>query len=189
MDGLDLLIADHNRLRGLFTRFQAAHGDNDTSAMGELAEQIFAELEVHTAIEEQIFYPAVHDLSEELAEVIDEGIQEHHVVEVLIEEARALQPSEAEWVAKLSVLIESVEHHAEEEETELFPPVRSVTEVATREDWGTRFEAIKTERGAPTPADAAQLTTEELRRRATQQQIPGRSTMTREELIATIDPR
>lgn len=189
MDGLDVLIADHNRLRGLFTRFHAAHGDNDTPAMGELAEQIFTELEVHTAMEEQIFYPAVRDLSEELAEVVDEGVQEHHVVDVLIGEARALEPSDAEWVAKLSVLMESVEHHAEEEETELFPPVRSATEVATREEWGTRFEAMKTERGAPRPAEAAQLTTEELRRRATQQQIPGRSTMTRDDLITTIDPR
>ena len=124
MDGLDVLTADHNRLRGLFTRFQAAHENNDITAMGELAEQIFTELEVHTAIEEQIFYPAVHDLSEELDEVVDEGVQEHHVVDVLIEEARALRPSDAEWVAKLTVLIESVEHHAEEEETELFPQVR-----------------------------------------------------------------
>jgi hemerythrin superfamily protein len=189
MDGLDLLTADHNRLRGLFIRFHAAHENNDTTAMGELAGQIFAELEVHTAIEEQIFYPAVHDLSEELAEVVDEGVQEHHVVDVLIEEARALRPSDAEWVAKLTVLMESVEHHAEEEEADLFPQVRSVTEAATREEWGRRFEKMKAERGVPTPAEAAQLTTEELRRRATKQQIPGRSSMTRDDLIATIDPR
>jgi hemerythrin superfamily protein len=189
MDGLDLLTADHNRLRGLFTRFHAAHENNDTTAMGELAVQIFAKLEVHTAIEEQIFYPAVHDLSEELAVVVDEGVQEHHVVDVLIEEACALKPSDAEWVAKLTVLIESVEHHAEEEETELFPQVRSATEAATREEWGRRFEKMKADRGGPTSAEAAQLTTEELRRRATKQQIPGRSTMTRDDLIATIDPR
>lgn len=189
MDGLDLLTADHNRLRGLFTRFHAAHENKDTTAMGELAEQIFAELEVHTAIEEQIFYPAVHDLSEELAESVDEGVQEHHVVDVLIEEARALTSSDAEWVAKLTVLMESVEHHAEEEETDLFPQVRSATETATREEWGARFEKMKADRGAPTPTEAAQLTTEELRRRATKQQIPGRSTMTRDDLLATIDPR
>lgn len=189
MDGLDLLTADHNRLRGLFTRFHAAQENNDTTAMGQLAEQIFAELEVHTAIEEQIFYPVVHDLSEELAETVDEGVQEHHVVDVLIEEARALTPFDAEWVAKLTVLIESVEHHAEEEETDLFLQVRSATEAATRQEWGARFEKMKADRGAPTPAGAAELTTEELRRRATEQQIPGRSTMTRDDLLATIDPR
>jgi hemerythrin superfamily protein len=189
MDGLDLLIADHNRVRGLFARFTEAHENNDTPTMGKLASQIFAELEVHTAIEEQIFYPAVHDLSEELTEVVNEGVQEHHVVDVLMEEARALKPGDAEWVAKLMVLIENVEHHAEEEETELFPQVRSATDAATRAKWGTRFVTMKTERGAPTPAEAAELTTKELRQRATTQQIPGRSTMTRDDLIATINPR
>ncbi len=62
MDGLDLLIADHNRVRGLFVRFREAQDSNDTPAMSELADKIFEELEVHTDIEEQIFYPAVHDL-------------------------------------------------------------------------------------------------------------------------------
>lgn len=189
MDGLDLLIADHNRVRGLFTRFREAQGNEDTPAMGELASKIFEELEVHTAIEEQIFYPEVHDLSEELAEVVNEGVQEHHVVNVLIGEARTLKPGDAEWVAKVAVLIENVEHHAEEEETELFPQVRAATDAATREEWGTRFEAMKAQRGAPTPTEAAELTTKELRQRASLQQIPGRSTMSRDDLVATIDPR
>jgi hemerythrin superfamily protein len=189
MDGLDLLTADHNRVRGLFARFREAKKRDDTSEMGALAEQIFAELEVHTTIEEQVFYPAIHDVNEELAEVVDEGVQEHHVVDLLMEEARALQPGDAEWVAKLSVLIENVEHHAEEEEDEQFPQVRSATDAATRRAWGQRFETMKTERGAPSPGQAAELTTRELRQRATEQQIPGRSNMTREDLAATVDPR
>jgi hemerythrin superfamily protein len=189
MDGLDLLIADHNRMRGLFTRFREAQGNDDTPTMGELASKIFEELEVHTAMEEQIFYPEVHDLSEELAEIVNEGVQEHHVVDVLIGEARTLKPGDAEWIAKVAVLIENVEHHAEEEETELFPQVRAATDAATREDWGTRFEAMKAQRGAPTPTEAAELTTKELRQRASLQQIPGRSTMSRDDLVATIDPR
>lgn len=189
MDGLDLLIADHNRVRGLFTCFREAHKSDETPAMGALANKIFEELEVHTAIEEQIFYPAVHDLSQELAEVVNEGLQEHHVVDVLIEEARALKPGDAEWVAKVTVLIENVGHHAEEEEAELFPQVRSATDVATRGQWGKQFEAMKVERGAPTPTEAAELTTKELRQRASEQQIPGRSTMTRDDLVATVDPR
>ncbi|MGH3768327.1 MAG: hemerythrin domain-containing protein [Pseudonocardiaceae bacterium] len=189
MDGLDLLIADHNRVRGLFARFRAAQENSDTATMGEIAEKIFDELEVHTTIEEKIFYPAVHDLSEELAEVVDEGVQEHHVVDVLIAEARTLKPGDPEWVAKLSVLIENVEHHAEEEETELFPPVRSATDAAARADWAEQFETMKTQHSAPTRAEANELTTTELRRRASEQQIPGRSSMTRDDLVATVDPR
>lgn len=64
--------------------------------------------------------------------------------------------------------------------------MRSATEATTREEWGTRFEKMKADRRVPTPAEAAQLTTEELRRRATKQQIPGRSTMTRDDVNAAV---
>ena len=35
MQALDLLIADHNRVRGLFARFKEAHEAEDTTAMLE----------------------------------------------------------------------------------------------------------------------------------------------------------
>ena len=188
MDALDLLTADHNRVRGLFARFHEAQEKDDTATMQEVATKIFEELKVHTEIEEKIFYPAVHDL-DAVAEVVDEGLEEHHVVDVLMEEAQKLDPSDPQWVAKVTVLIENVEHHAEEEETELFPKVRSETSAPTRQDWGQRMERHKAELGAPTSADAENLTTEELKRLAAEQQIPGRSTMSREDLVATVDPR
>ena len=89
MNALDLLIADHNRVRGLFARFNTAKDAQDTTAMVELAGKIFDELAVHTTIEEEIFYPAVHDTTEEIAETVDEGVEEHHVVKVLMEELGA----------------------------------------------------------------------------------------------------
>jgi hypothetical protein len=54
---------------------------------------------------------------------------------------------------------------------------------------GTRLEAMKAQLGAPTAADKEHLTTEELKKLATEQEIPGRSSMSREELVATVDPR
>jgi hemerythrin superfamily protein len=189
MDALDLLTADHNRVRGLFARFQDAKSDDDTALMGELAEAIFSELKVHTEIEEKIFYPGVRELDEEVAEEVDEGLQEHHVVDVLIEEAQALMPGEDEWIAKMAVLIENVEHHADEEEQEMFPEVRAHSDADTRNSWGERMEALKDQRGAPTSAAAQKLSTAELRQLATEQQIPHRSTMNREALIATVDAR
>ena len=188
MDALDLLTADHNRVRGLFTRFKEAQDSDDTATMGELAEKIFEQLEVHTKIEEQVFYPAIHDL-DELSEIVDEGVEEHHVVDVLMAEAKALDPGEPQWVAKMTVLIENVEHHAGEEETELFPQVRSITDKATRAEWAERLEALKADLGAPTSADAADLSIDELKQRASDQKIPGRSQMSREALAATVDPR
>ena len=188
MDALALLTADHNRVRGLFTRFKDAHEGNDGAAMGTLATTIFTELEVHTTIEEEIFYPYCHDLSDEIGETVDEGVEEHHVVKVLMEEIGALEAGGDQWVAKLQVLIENVEHHAEEEEKEMFPKVRSNTSADDREQLGTRLDARKGELGAPVLADKIDLTTEELRELASRQEIPGRSKMSHDELAATVSP-
>jgi hemerythrin superfamily protein len=187
MDALELLTADHNRVRGLFARFQAAEGANDAQA-ARLAAKIFEELEIHTKIEEEIFYPTITKLNDEIHEMVTEGIEEHHVVDSLMAEVRGLTPSDEEWAAKMKVLIENVEHHAEEEEQEMFPKVRSATNADARADLGQRLEAMKAQLGAPTAADKEHLSTDELTRLAREQEIPGRSNMKREELLATVAP-
>ena len=188
MDAISLLTADHNRVRGLFARFQAAEEAGDTEQMLELAGKIIVELEVHTTIEEEIFYPAVQGAGEELKDTVDEGIEEHHVAEVLIEEIKTLTPEDDAWAAKMKVLIESVEHHAGEEEEEMFPETRKNFDKSALEELGVRLESRKAELGAPTAADKEHLSTEELKELAREQEIPGRSSMDREELVATVDP-
>lgn len=188
MDALTLLTADHNRVRGLFTRFTSAKEAEDTASMGELAAVIAQELEVHTTIEEEIFYPWARDLSDEIAEVIDEGIEEHHVVKVLLGEVAELTPEDDEWVAKMTVIIENVEHHAGEEESEMFPQIRSASGADDRDAVAVRLEARKAELGAPVLADKQDLSTDELRRLASDQEIPGRSSMDHDELAATVSP-
>jgi hemerythrin superfamily protein len=189
VDALELLTADHNRVRGLFALYREAEEADKTDEMAALADKIVTELEVHTTIEEEIFYPAVHDMSEELAEVVDEGVEEHHVAKVLIQELATVETGGDQWKAKLMVLIENVEHHAEEEEQEMFPQIRSSSDASTRESLGQRLETRKTELGAPTAAGAEDLSIGELRDLAKAQQIPGRSKMDAEELRATVDPR
>src|SRR5687767_1001008 len=187
MDALELLTADHNRVRGLFTRFKAAEGENDAQA-ARLAAKIFEELEIHTKIEEEVFYPAITKLSDEIHELVTEGVEEHHVVDTLMAEVKALSPSDEQWAAKVKVLIENVEHHAEEEEEEMFPKIRSAMNDDARSELGQRLEARKAELGAPTAADKEHLSTEDLNRLAREQEIPGRSSMKREELLATVAP-
>ncbi|MFL6204103.1 MAG: hemerythrin domain-containing protein [Acidimicrobiales bacterium] len=188
MQALDLLIADHNRVRGLFAQFKQAHESDDSETMSAVALKIFEDLEVHTSIEEEIFYPEVHDTDDEVGETVDEGLQEHHVVKVLMAEIKQLPDGDEEWVAKLQVLIENVEHHAEEEEKELFPPLRSSLSEDELEALGTRLEERKKQLGAPVLADKIDLTKEELLELARSQQIPGRSNMSQEELAATVAP-
>ena len=187
MNAIDLLTQDHQVVRGLFQQFKSAQEDEDDARMADIAQQVFDELEVHTTIEEEIFYPAVRKADEELAESVDEGIQEHHVVKVLMGEIDGLEGGSDEWIAKMTVLIENVEHHAEEEEKEMFPPLRRP--LADKLDaMASHLEARKSELGAPVLADKIDLTKEALLDLAKEQEIPGRSTMSQEELAATVAP-
>lgn len=188
VDALGLLTADHNRVRGLFARFQAAEESEDSALMTELAQKIITELEVHTRIEEEVFYPTVDQAGDELHDTVTEGVEEHHVAKVLIGEIQALSPDDEAWTAKVKVLIESVEHHATEEEEELFPPVRKAFDKPALEELGQRLEAAKAQLGAPTVADKEHLSTDQLKELAREQEIPGRSSMDREELVATVAP-
>ena len=188
MHALDLLIADHNRCRGMFARFKDANANDDADTMSALFLQILQELEVHMTLEEEIFYPIVRDTSDDVSDTVDEGEQEHHVAKVLLAEIKQLPDGSDEWVAKLQVLIENVEHHAEEEEKEMFPPLRSKLPAERLAALGGRLEDRKKQLGAPVLADKIDLTKEELLDLAREQQIPGRSTMSQEELAATVAP-
>jgi hemerythrin superfamily protein len=188
MDAITLLTADHNRVRGMFARFKEAHEAEDTTTMIEVAGKVFDELKVHTTIEEEIFYPAVKEGTSELSEVVDEGIEEHHVVDHLMEELGQIEAGGDEWTAKMMVLIENVEHHAQEEEKEMFPQVRSTFGEQVNKDLATQLESRKKQLGAPVLQDKIDLTQQELMSLAQEQQIPGRSKMDHEELAATVAP-
>ena len=188
MNALTLLTADHNRVRGLFARFTEAQESDDHQAMEEIARAIFVELAVHTQIEEEIFYPAVRDAGEEFSEEVAEAFEEHHVVKALMEEVTALPAGDEAWTAKMQVIVENVEHHASEEEQEMFPEVGKAMDKDALEDLGMRLDQRKGELGAPTLADREGLSTEQLKELAREQAIPGRSQMDREELMATVTP-
>lgn len=188
MDALTLLTADHNRARGLFTRFQAAHEAEDTRTAAELASKIFEELDVHTTIEETVFYPAITGLNDEVHELVVESLEEHGVVNDLMAEARMLSPEDERWAAKITVVIENVEHHAEEEESQMWPLLRTAMSAEQLEGLAGELEAKKRALGAPTLADKIDLTKAELAEKARAQEIPGRSKMSHDELAATVSP-
>jgi hemerythrin-like domain-containing protein len=183
MDVIDLLIADHNRVRGLIARYKDATGDEESTV---LASKIVDELQTHMAAEEKVFYRAVGDRTEDIGKDVDEGFEEHHVAKTLIEELETLKPMSDSWVAKVTVLIESVEHHIDEEEDELFPSVRSATGIDWRKELGVRLDAEEVRLGAWPLAERMDKTKGELMDLAREQDIPGRSTMSHDELAATV---
>jgi hemerythrin-like domain-containing protein len=137
-----LLEADHKKLKSLFEEFRSA-GERAYKTKQGIAEQVFAELQVHTKIEEDIFYPAVRQQGGELEDKIAEGLEEHHVAKVLMEELQALDPEEEQYVAKFTVLMENVEHHVEEEEGELFPESKKELGGAEMEQLGEQMAKRK----------------------------------------------
>jgi hemerythrin-like domain-containing protein len=118
MKATSLLKKQHQEVKGLFRKIDKAE---DGSSRQELMTQIIEKLTVHSTIEEEIFYPAVRGLGSQKAEdIILEALEEHHVVKLVLEELPTVDPEDEHFSAKMTVLSELVEHHADEEEDEMF---------------------------------------------------------------------
>jgi hemerythrin superfamily protein len=177
MDALELLTGDHNEVRGLVKDFESAGGD---AAKAAVAARIIALLKVHTAIEEEIFYPAVREEAAKAEDLVIEGVEEHHVVKVLIGEIEALDPSDEAWEAKVTVMTENVDHHAGEEEDEMFPKVRESLGDVRLEELGAQLARRRAE------LQYESKTRDELYALARERGIEGRSDMTKAEIVAAL---
>lgn len=111
MDAVALLKADHRKVEELFEKFHAAKGSERKKA---LAEQICAELTIHTKIEEDIFYPACKGEIDD--DLWHEAYVEHDGAKVMIAEIEAGEPGDEFYDAKIKVLSEMIKHHVKEEE-------------------------------------------------------------------------
>ncbi|CAN5807794.1 hemerythrin domain-containing protein [soil metagenome] len=123
MDAITLLKDDHETVEKLFVRFEKL-GGRAHKAKRDVVDRVIKELAIHAAIEELVFYPAVKGVSEELTEHTLESLEEHHVVKWLLSELEGMEPTHERFTAKMTVLMENVRHHVEEEEDEFFPEVR-----------------------------------------------------------------
>ena len=140
MDALELLKTDHKTVKELFKKIEAS---KSAKQQKQLFEEIKMELETHTHIEETVFYPAVakHD---ELKDMVLESLEEHKQVKTLLREMDNLTEDSEKFEPKLNVLMENVEHHAEEEEeAKMFPKVRKLMDAAALDQLGEELEAAK----------------------------------------------
>ena len=120
-DAVELIKSDHRKVEKLFREFEEA-GDRAYKTKQELVGQIVEELEVHATIEEETYYPAVEaKAKKDGKELIAEAVEEHHVVKILLGELRSMSSEDEAFDAKVTVLMENVRHHVEEEESELLP--------------------------------------------------------------------
>jgi iron-sulfur cluster repair protein YtfE (RIC family) len=191
-DAITLLTQDHREVEHLFSLFEAGGGE-------QIAKQICQELEVHTTIEEEIVYPVLQRQVDKA--MAKEAGQEHKEAKGIIEKIKKTLPGgngRGGGQEKLSQLVsqlkEAIEHHVEEEEDEVFPKMQE--KVGDKlSDMGQELVARKHELraqvqdqsgGRGSDQDLLDLTKEELYERAKEADIPGRSSMSKEELAQAL---
>ena len=155
MDAFELLKADHKKVNGLFDELEAATGKAKLSVF----DQIKTELELHTHIEEKIFYPAL-EKPEETHDLTLEAYEEHKMVKTLLAKLSGARTADDEWQAQAKVLRENVEHHVDEEENELFDKADDALSDEEIETLGQRMEAEKArQQGRRVPPPSARKST------------------------------
>src|SRR5438552_10164478 len=150
MDAIALLQHDHREVEQLFRQFEKlterAHRSKQKIVM-----KIIRELAIHAAVEEMLFYPAVRTAAlkanvrtlKEAADTVLESLEEHDVVKWTLSELEKMKPEDERYDAKFKVLMESVRHHVEEEQDDLFPKARRLLGKDFLEELGERMEKAK----------------------------------------------
>lgn len=142
MDAIVLLKDDHKTVEKLFKEFEKA-GDGAYKKKRDIVDKIIDELVTHTYIEEEIFYPAAREGAPDTTDHVLESVEEHHVVVWMLSELKEMDPRDERFDAKVTVLMENVRHHVEEEEEEWFPQVREAMGRNRLQELGERMEKAK----------------------------------------------
>ena len=139
MNVFELLKQDHQKVSGIFQRIEAASGAGERQ---QLFVQLKQELDLHAQVEETILYPALKQ-ADETRNITLEAYEEHQEVKDLLAEIQQTPPDDEEWTALVMELRESVEHHVEEEEGEMFAQARDVLTEEQIDEISQRVEAAK----------------------------------------------
>jgi hemerythrin superfamily protein len=144
-NAIEHLVTDHERLRALLPKL-ADHGIA-ADERKKLLEAVEQEIKMHALLEEEIFYPAFKEAASEREDrdMYFEAIEEHHVLDMLLPELKPLHPSTDGFRAKASVLRELLEHHADEEERDMFPKATALLGEARLLELGARMDTRRAE--------------------------------------------
>jgi hemerythrin-like domain-containing protein len=140
-DAIVLLEADHRRFEELLKEGEKTT-ERAAKRRRELLDMLTRELNEHELKEEEVLYPALEPHAQAHAIVL-EGYEEHHVSDVITRELRDVTPDDERWAAKFKVLKESLEHHIQEEEGQMFRTARAVFSREELNELGARMKALK----------------------------------------------
>lgn len=147
MDAITFLTNDHKVVRGMLEEL-AATTTRAVKKRTELLRKIATELEAHTQIEEEIFYPAFKQAGEKSDDdkMFFEAMEEHRAAgDLVLPDLLQTEVGSDQFSGRAKVLKELVDHHAKEEEKEMFPRARKLMSKAQLQDLGERMAARKAE--------------------------------------------
>jgi hypothetical protein len=154
----DMLRKDHKKVKDLFKKFEKTTKGQEKQ---QIVETALMELEIHAELEEKLIYPAIRPkLKDE--DLMDEALEEHHVVHAVIAELKKMKPGDDRYDAKFTVLGELCKHHIKEEEEEMLPKAekrdidwdRLYEQVMKRKDQLMEKAGLSSDNGSPTNSKA-----------------------------------
>jgi hemerythrin superfamily protein len=132
----DVIRADHNKVNMLFMQID---NTNDPQKIEEYFGQIYKDLSAHSEAEEEVVYPAVRPFYGDTQELYDEQAE----MKQMLEEIKAMNPSDGNFKAKVETLKKAVTDHVRQEESEMFAAIRNNCSDDQREQMATQFKAAK----------------------------------------------
>lgn len=144
-DAISLLIEDHRKIKRLLSAL-ASTTERARSRREALLKEVDREIKTHSQIEEEIFYPAYRNaVRKSDAHLYFEALEEHHLVDLVLPEIKATSVESEEFGARAKVLKDLIEHHAGEEETQMFPKARKAIAGEKLRELGRQIQERKLE--------------------------------------------
>lgn len=137
------LHQDHEKVEQIFRKLKDTT-DRAEKTRRDLCQKLKHELLAHAEFEEAVFYPAVRERNG-VGQQIKEGIEEHDQVKRMLEEIEAMEPTSAEFMDKIEELEQAVQHHVDEEESEIFPVAKKVIDKEEGEEMSKRHDEMAQE--------------------------------------------
>jgi len=178
-----LLMAQHREAERLFEKLEEAQPEQ----RDELATTLAQKLELHMELEEEIVYPAICDLIEDSDSDVAEAKAEHALARQGIAQLLALDGETPGFDGLVAMLKAGVLHHVEEEEEEVLPNLAEAATHEQLEELARLCEERILAAGAEPPSDPDTATREELYEKAKEQDVEGRSGMSKDELAAALE--
>src|SRR5215212_10116729 len=143
-NAITMLKSDHTTVKRLLRELDET-GDNAVKQRERLVSEIEREIKLHSQLEEEVFYPAFLAATEKTdsEDLFYEAAEEHHVVDMVLPALKAANPKSHEFGAKAKVLKDLVEHHIQEEETQMFKVARELFDDAQLRELGDLMQARK----------------------------------------------